>query len=113
MITKYRAWDREEEKMIEWEELRETLTFFYGCDDEYVDLLLYTGFSDIDNDEVYSGDYLERLNMGQGVLERHVIEWEKGSFFLGDEHLIDANLKEWKIVGNIYKNKKVTGRFFA
>jgi len=63
-------------------------------------LLQYTTVNDKDNREIYNGDQFRWLS-DYDVIK--TIEWEQGSFFLGDEHLIDINWSDWEYCGNKYE----------
>lgn len=62
-----------------------------------VTLIQYTTVNDKDNREIYYGDQF-RCCCDYDIIK--IIEWESGSFFLGDEHLIDINWFDWEYIGN-------------
>lgn len=62
-------------------------------------LLQYTTVNDKDNREIYNGDQFRWLFADNCI---KTIEWERGSFFLGDKHLIDIDWNDWKYIGNKY-----------
>lgn len=111
---KFRAWDKENEEMLEVEDLhwdyttgefliRTTMYSDYFNTDEMA-LMQYTGLKDKNGLEIYEGDILENPYSD----DRATVEWseEDGMFVLiiDDVETNFSNEKstDWEVMGNIY-----------
>ena len=69
----------------------------------------FTGLQDKNRKDIYDGDILKHNEDFENEHNK-IIEWESGSFFLGNEHLIDEKLNDWKIIGNKFDNPELLKR---
>ena len=75
--------------------------------DECSILMQYTGLKDSKGVEIYEGDivHLPKGDSDSGLTE--TVVFENGCFMLKDwRPLKDMDWKHWKIIGNIYEDKK-------
>lgn len=122
---KIRVWDKEENRMISGDrfafEEYAPLNDLFRNNSKKFDFMLYTGYKDINDVEIYEGDII-RL---EGVDDREIgstwehigkIVYKRGAFFVcyfdyyadGDEELIcDAQVEFGTVIGNIYENKNL------
>ncbi|WP_163579094.1 YopX family protein [Gracilibacillus saliphilus] len=116
---KFRAWDTEEQKMIEWNN-----EFFYdtspvtGFTGDFSNirfpLMQYTGLHDKNGKEIYEGDVVEFNDLSTFYLfkeqprGRSVIKWDerkcgwespRGTSYIEGEKL--------EVIGNIYENPEL------
>lgn len=114
---KFKVWDRRLEQMYEPEEVlvqfsgddvivihKETLHQFNNCK-----LLLASGSKDDFGEECFDGDVVEDINSN----ERHIVEYEKGSFWMSngnDIQLLSKYNGVLKILGNIHENRDLLQR---
>jgi len=108
---KFRAWDEDSNFMEYFEDFREWTCLedaehFYNKAGDGLIWMQYTGLKDENGKEIYEGDVYCN-DWGCGDCTQKTIEWEKGGFFLGDNHLIDINWSSWYYIGNIYQNPKL------
>ncbi len=116
--TKYRAWDKEDKKMLPPLSLRNGIIysvdsgyFFCGLwDDYFIDeliLLEYTGLKDKNGKEIYEGDITSiKEHMNPLVeIQKAVVTWDKETTgFLGIG-FFPWNMVE--VIGNIYENPEL------
>jgi uncharacterized phage protein (TIGR01671 family) len=112
---KFRAWDLNDYRMINWEDLRiekleedsEILVVtFDGCEGSYHEfpLMQYTGLKDKHGKEIYEGD---KYHMGDPNITYTVVWHDAG--FVGKQNggSSYAGLTHWQerieVVGNIYE----------
>ena len=116
---KFRAWLKEERKMVNVETLfiginrlcfgnSKTEDLFFR-DFEEVELMQYTGVKDKNNREIYEGDIVI-LNDAEEE-NRCIVKYKYGSYILVDgdlrEDLSNVEAKFLEVVGNIYENKNL------
>jgi len=118
---KFRAWDKENEKMMKVSSLhlenkeisvKENGTFRLF---RMQDLMQYTGLKDKNNKEIYEGDIVLVKPGGTSTWYKTVVKFKEGAFIAslidGEDYIyifnrgFDSN--DFEIIGNIYKNKKL------
>lgn len=135
--TKLRAWDKDNKKMIKWEDLKfekdeneGEICFYEKIDEcEYdggldVELMQYTGLKDKNGKEIYEGDILAPDKTCRSS-SRYIIEWNdkhccftsiEGGInnFIGDideeikfNLISNMKLNICEVIGNIYENPKL------
>lgn len=127
---KFRAYDKEECKMYNSKDL--IICFDYVCSEAYVkkdnykelynyELMECTGFSNLENIEIYEGDIVKRQNGEVGVIKygRYDTNNKKGicniGFYIdwkGDSFKrIDLGfwINQIDVIGNIYENSELLG----
>lgn len=113
-INKFRAWDVENQEMID----ADSLAFdFYKplCDQlrdsDEIKFMQFTGLLDKNNKEVYEKDIL-RVKMGCSWQEKlFLVEdiWDL-HIWLNDKDLY-LRVKSFEVVGNIYQNADLIGKY--
>lgn len=102
---KFRAWDKEKNKMLGWENddggMQNTpLGMIINRD--YIELMQYTGLKDKTGREIYEGDILEFTFACANHPQKYVVEWEYKSH---EWKLHNADMNDYlEIIGNIYEN---------
>lgn len=116
--TKYRAWHKEQKRMLEVDSLCFSLNKIMCKYPEYKDfiwedankfiVLQYVGFNDINNKEIYAGDideygyvvtYLANLNEGLGMNAGWYLQ--RDNFESWSELVCDEDIE---IIGNVFEN---------
>lgn len=119
MIPKFRVWDKEENKMINWgdlgffknkndEDLRVLDLTYFPPKFKNVKLMQSTGLKDINGTEIYEGDIVENE-----YDEIYVVKWFDAGFHLEEKYnggfdyfeLHFGDNKE--VIGNIYENPEL------
>lgn len=116
---KFRAWNEEENKMIEWCD-----TFFSDMSEvtswssyfSYIDmkLLRYTGINDINGKEIYEGDIVKHEDLSIGcTVDLNItgqVKMVDGSWCVenGDKgEFLFTEIGTNEIIGNIYENHEL------
>jgi uncharacterized phage protein (TIGR01671 family) len=112
---KFRAWDKEEKKMHQIQKIsfKTGKILPYGWNIEYsgadFELMQYIGLKDINNKEIYEGDYVKVFDVATGINSEGYVTFDRGSFYITDEcysryRWIDYQVE---VIGNIYENPEV------
>lgn len=120
---KFRAWDKENEKMVKVSSISlenneiavkdfGTYHFFRIKD---IELMQYIGLKDKNNKEIYEGDIVLVKPGGTSTWYKTVVKFKEGAFIAslidGEDYIyifnrgFDSN--DFEIIGNIYKNKNL------
>ena len=117
MIPRFRAWDKEENKMINWgdlgffknkndEDLRVLDLTYFPPKFKNVKLMQSTGLKDNDGIEFYKKDIVRNIDSE----ELGVVEYDEGQFRVSyngvSEQLWEID-KDLQIIGNIYENPEL------
>lgn len=114
---KFRAWDKEHEEMIGWEQYKDELVAKDFSDDNLV-IMQYTGLKDIKGVEIYEGDIVRYRLDGRGYkfinLKVKYLDQSAGFYLTescGDRlvsviSMLNANVS-CEIIGNIYENPEL------
>ena len=118
---KFRAWDKENEKMMKVSSLhlenkeisvKENGTFHLF---RMQDLMQYTGLKDKNGKEIYEGDVVLVKLGGISTWYKTVIKFKEGVFIAslidGKDYIYIFNRgfdnNDFEVIGNIYENKKL------
>ena len=126
---KYRAWLKEEKKMVNVETIDFTdKSMQYLEKNEIIDayllrriifddveLMQYTGINDKNGKEIYEGDIVLIRIDKTNILHKTVVKFKHGAFIadiIGDNDYIylfhfGFNKDDFEVVGNIYENHKL------
>lgn len=118
MIPRFRAWDKEENKMINWgdlgffknkndEDLRALDLTYFPPKFKNVKLMQSTGLKDINGTEIYEGDIVENIYKEIGFIKNSkdafCFNRKERNFYLSG---IGAG-SPFEILGNIYENPEL------
>jgi hypothetical protein len=112
---KFRAWSKDENKMLEPETLR-FLVNLRPRSDEFSgkEWMQFTGLKDKNGKEIYEGDLLRdsRGQVGQALWHRnsYIVEWQTRNNFDGHrdtERMLDDCFGYGEVIGNIYENQEL------
>ena len=124
--TRFRAWDKENNTMLTWEQLKSEADFSWFADENSV-FMQYTGLVDKHGVEIYEGDwirvetqeedngefpigYVVRANDEPNMfiaLPEQLKETGERQYHL--ESLYEHYSGEFEVIGNIYQNKDIVG----
>lgn len=114
---KFRAWDKEFEKMTisyTLDELFANACPLHEAVKDYYVWMQFTGLYDKNGKEIYEGDIVESryISIGAGeIVSLNTVEWNAPCFYLGGKHMgYNPNgviAKAWQmdqtVIGNIYE----------
>lgn len=117
MIPKFRAWDKEENKMIDWEDLSflktktdkdlRVLDLIYSPPKlKDAEIMQWTGLKDTWGDEIYEGDIIRGL-YDTGIIGYEWVRAEVKYDLLEGFQLAQFDLNSIEIIGNIYENPEL------
>ena len=117
---KYRAWDKQDNKMYEKQAVDEDgYAVDINGDEAYSNepfriLMQYTGLKDKNGVEIYEGDILQD---DERPVECGVVEWDYDSLIVNNAKItpewrktsVESGLKyrHWIVIGNIYENPEL------
>ena len=102
---KFRAWDKENKKIISWEDIKvyednsPYLSDYFNFKNTPIILMQYTGLKDKNGKEIYEGDIV------YSTYYRHNIEIE--DIFTMYKWFDYPESEEFEIIGNIYENPEL------
>ena len=114
MEIKVRAWDKENKKMLNpdaiW--LKHQEISIEGCFYKNVNLMLFTGLTDINSKEIYEGDIISSF------YDKWIVSFGNGSFYLKNPITssymdLSSEIINWydlEVIGNMGKPKLIKGR---
>ena len=102
---KFRAWDKENGRMLDWGEVGKVLHTHYF--DVWVDeggfvLMQYTGLKDKNGQEIYEGDIIKYRDAIEGVTIPGIYYWEADENPPGP-----LEAEKCEVLGNIYENPEL------
>lgn len=116
---KFRAWHEASKTMFDWDDI--SLNGRNNCvihvsegvfttrkiDDNSVNLIQYTGISDINGYSIYEGDIVRATitDHGSKIEAIAVIVFKKGQFTTSNGEVNTWVSKKIEVIGNIYQNK--------
>ena len=106
--TKFRAWDKVHEEMIEWEKYKDELVSQDFTDNNLV-IMQSTGLKDKDFVEIYEGDVVRVMDSTFAIVK---YSDDRGAYYLdcgkriGDIGLV-CQYDTIKRVGNVYETPKL------
>ncbi len=111
MEIKFRAWDKENKVMLDWDYDAQNIleAIPLGVGDEYTDcfeVMQYVGLSDNNGKEIYVGDLVIWMNFGEPIPVT-VSEEHGYRFMLGGDIICKSFCSIISIVGNIYENPEL------
>lgn len=113
---KFRAWDKENKKMVPWDTCMFADTSPVTCygdefptDDEYFFLMQYTGLKDEKGKEIYEGDIVwRRTTHSQPKL---VVKWGEIGWNPFEDDLCGlGSVAYYEVIGNIHENPELLER---
>lgn len=121
--TRFRAWDKENNTMLTWEQLKSEADFSWFIDEDLV-FMQYTGVKDKRGVEIFDGDILTTEQYPyqvEGEYNYHgVVEWDKESAgYIVVKYVVNPlisgisngmadrfeEVDGFEVIGNIYQNK--------
>ena len=132
MVYKFRAWDKEENKMIDAESLafEEYQPLFISLNDENIIVMPYINFNDETGKEIYVGDIIEFedcggdgedcydfINVAVVTIEDGRVQLKDFKHGYGESNVYEEVDECWddfignfecsKVIGNIYENQEL------
>lgn len=95
---KFRAWRKQENKMIHWGHIAVAWTAGALRDDPFTIVMQYTGLKDRNSVEIYESDIVKTA---YGV---EVIEYYKNGFYFGNPLHDNWDAEDVEVIGNIYEH---------
>lgn len=120
MIPKFRVWDKNNKKMLDWKELdltkelgEDEITIFeptgqFAQPMYFYETMQSTGLKDKNGTEIYEGDIVKNI-----YDEIYVVKWLDAGFYLEEKYNGGFDYSELhfgdnkEIVGNIYENPEL------
>ena len=107
---KFRAWNMQENRMMEWQELRNEIAILTDVLENFYPyckpVMQYTGIKDNNKKEIYEGDLVQIVGNEEDGLFKVVWSNKDSMYMLKDANKSFEKLCEYEYIvkGNIYEN---------
>ena len=107
---KFRAWNMQENRMMEWQELRNEIEILTDVLENFYPyckpVMQYTGIKDNNKKEIYEGDLVQIVGNEEDGLFKVVWSNKDSMYMLEDANKSFERLCEYEYIvkGNIYEN---------
>ena len=111
--TRFRAWDKENNTMLTWEQLKSEADFSWFADENLV-FMQYTGLVDKHGVRIFDGDIVK--NVRNGISRKVYWDTHCASFHLSKRGREEPGVEYWslsnpkwnyEVIGNIYETPEL------
>lgn len=106
---KFRAWNKEIKRLIEWEEINELRNLQKLMSLNFIDLMQWTGLTDKNGKEIYEGDILtcNYVVTYNAIFASYLLNYDNNKGFRLSRYFEEIprdQLERMEVIGNIYEN---------